>query len=217
MTDHKLTTLESDGGSGIAQATGFELASPDQPDAPNIESALARNVAFAAAGGHEGAVVFPNLGLFVITCLDPRVDPAHFLGLGLSDAMVVRNVGGRVTREVINDVAFIGQIAETVLPDGPLFEVAVIHHTQCGTGALADDAFRRRYAERIGVDESTLRDHAVLDPAATVAADVERLRSAPAVSPRVTVSGHVYDVVTGLVRTVLPAPGASVRAGSRAA
>jgi carbonic anhydrase len=173
----------------------------------NIDPALERNEAFAAAGGHEGAVVFPNLRLFVITCLDPRVDPAHFLGLGLGDGMVVRNVGGRVTREVINDVAYIGQLAETMLPDGPLFEVAVIHHTQCGSAALADDAFRRRYAERIGVEESTLREHAVLDPAVTVARDVGRLRSAPAISPRVTVSGHVYDVVTGLVETVIPAGG----------
>jgi len=171
----------------------------------NIDPALERNRAFAAAGGHEGAVVFPNLRLFVITCIDPRVDPAHFLGLGLGDAIVVRNVGGRVTREAINDVAFIGQVAETIVPDGPLFEVAVIHHTQCGTGALADDAFRRSYAERIGADESTLRGRAVLDPAASVAHDVEHLRSAAAVPSRVTVSGHVYDVVTGLVETVLPA------------
>ena len=95
------------------------------PELTGIETALARNRAFAAAGGHKGAVVFPNLRLFVITCLDPRVDPAHVLGLELSDAMVVRNVGGRVTPEVINDVAFIGQLAENFLPDGPLFEVAV--------------------------------------------------------------------------------------------
>jgi carbonic anhydrase len=171
----------------------------------NIDPALERNRAFAAAGGHEGAVVLPNLRLFVITCLDPRVDPAHFLGLGLSDAIVVRNVGGRVTPEVINDVAFIGQIAENVLPEGPLFEVAVIHHTQCGSGALADDSFRRTYAERIGAEESTLREHAILDPEATVKLDVERLRSADAISPRVTVSGHVYDVATGLVQTVMAA------------
>jgi carbonic anhydrase len=169
-----------------------------------IESAVARNTAFATAGGHEGAVVFPELRLFVITCLDPRVDPAHFLGLGLSDAMVVRNAGGRVTPEVINDVAFIAQLAEGALPDGPLFEVAVIHHTQCGTGALADDGFRRRYAERIRADESSLREHAVMDPIVTVAQDVERLRDAPAVSARVTVSGHVYDVSTGRVETVVP-------------
>ena len=147
--------------------------------------------------------MFPTLRLLVITCLDPRVDPAHFLGLRLSDAMVVRNVGGRVTEQVIDDVAFIGQIAENALPDGPLFEVAVIHHTQCGAGALADDTFRRRYAERIGADESSLRQRAVLDPRATATGDVERLRSAPAISPRIAVSGHVYDVLTGLVETVV--------------
>ena len=205
MSDQQLTPIASATASGIGRATGFELASPDQPVVGNIEAALERNRAFAAAGGHEGAVVFPNLRLFVITCLDPRVDPAHFLGLGLSDAIVVRNVGGRVTPEVINDVAFIGQIVENALPDGPLFEVAVIHHNQCGAGALADDTFRGRYAERVGADESTLRQRAVLDPAATVTRDVERLRSAPAISPRVNVSGHVYDVVTGLVETVIPA------------
>ena len=171
----------------------------------NFDPALERNRSFAADGGHEGAVVLPNLNLFVITCLDPRTDPAHFLGLHLSDALVARNVGGRVTPEVINDVAFIGQLAESFRPDGPLFEVAVIHHTQCGTGALADDAFRGRYADRIGAEESALREVAVLDPVATVTRDVERLRSAPAVSPRVTVSGHVYDVVTGLVDTIVSA------------
>jgi carbonic anhydrase len=185
-----------------------QLAIPTQASS-NITPVFSRNRAFAAAGGHKDAVVFPNLRLFVITCLDPRVDPAHFLGLELSEAIVVRNVGGRVTREVINDVAFIAQIAENVIPEGPLFEVAVIHHTQCGAGALADASFRRGYARRIGADEADLRDHAVLDPAASVTSDVERLCSAPAIPERVTVSGHVYDVLTGLMQTILPARGKS--------
>jgi carbonic anhydrase len=205
MGDQQATASMATANSDVGRRSGFELTDARKSKAENIDTALARNRAFAAAGGHQGAIVFPNLRLFVITCLDPRVDPAHFLGLGLSDAMVVRNVGGRVTPEVINDVAFISQITETVIAEGPLFEVAVIHHNQCGTGALADDAFRRIYAERIGVEESTLREHAVLDPEATVARDVGRLRSAPSISPRVTVSGHVYDVTTGLVETVLPA------------
>jgi carbonic anhydrase len=164
---------------------------------------LERNRAFAAAGGHEGAIVFPKLRLLVITCMDPRVDPAHFLGLQPSEAVVVRNGGGRVTPEVIDDVAFISQIAENVIPEGPLFEVAVIHHTQCGSGALADEAFRRKFAGRIGADEKELRDYAVLDPAATVASDVELLLSAEAIPARVSVSGHVYDVVSGLVQTIV--------------
>ena len=140
----QLTRRATAGDSATGRATGFELASRSKPGAAGIESALEHNRAFAAAGGHHGTVVLPNLSLFVITCLDPRVDPAHFLDLGLSDAIVIRNVGGRVTPEVINDVAFIGQLAENVLPDGPLFEVAVIHHTQCGTGALADNTLDRK-------------------------------------------------------------------------
>src|SRR5438105_1706929 len=154
MSNH--ATAEATRGAVDGDPTQPELAGRDQPVVRGIDIALARNRAFAAAGAHKDAVVFPNLRLFVITCLDPRVDPAHILGLELSDAMVVRNVGGRVTPEVINDVAFIGQVAETFLSDGPLFEVAVIHHTQCGAGALADDTFRRRYADRIGADQSAL-------------------------------------------------------------
>jgi carbonic anhydrase len=73
---------------------------------------------------------------------------------------------------VINDVAYIGQFAEMALPDGQLFELAVIDHTQCGAGAQTDDTFRRRYAEPTGADESTLRDHTVLGPAATGTTDV---------------------------------------------
>jgi carbonic anhydrase len=205
MSNPQATPSVTADGSDVGRATGFELESGGRASAANIDTALERNRAFAAAGGHQGAVVFPNLRLFVITCLDPRTDPAHFLGLGLSDAIVLRNVGGRVTPEVINDVAFISQITENVLPDGPLFEVAVIHHNQCGSGALVDDTFRRRYAERIAVDESSLREHAVLDPVETVSRDVELLRSASAISPRVSVSGHAYDVITGLVETVIPA------------
>ncbi|HEY6761872.1 MAG TPA: carbonic anhydrase [Baekduia sp.] len=166
---------------------------------------LARNRAFAADQGHEGAVVLPQLRLAVLTCLDPRTDPAHVLGLELSDAIVIRNVGGRVTPEVIEQLAFLGLLAGAVVPDGPLFEVAVVHHTQCGAGALADDAFRQRYATLIGADEADVRDQAVVDPVASVTVDVERLRAAPALSPRLTFSGHVYDVVTGLVETVVPA------------
>jgi hypothetical protein len=62
-----------------------------------------------------------------------------------------------------------------------------------------------RVDQRIGADESILRERAVLDPAATVRSGVGRLRSAAAISPRIGVPGHVYDVASGLVETVLPA------------
>jgi len=80
-----------------------------------------------------------------------------------------------------------------------------VHHTMCGTGFLADDGFRRAFAERTGFDEDDLADEAVTDPEATVRRDVERLLSSPLASPRIVVSGHVFDLVTSLVRTVVPA------------
>jgi carbonic anhydrase len=170
---------------------------------PHIDPVLDRNRKFAASGAYRDVKIMPKLNLFVVTCLDPRVDPAAFLGIELGDAAVLRNAGGRVTDEVVREISFISQLVEGAIPEGPLFEVAVIHHTQCATGALADDDFRNRYAERIGADPDSLTDGAVLDPAATVRSDVERLRAARSVSERVSISGHVYDVATGVVSTVL--------------
>jgi carbonic anhydrase len=186
----------------------------ERRDGAGIDIALGRNRAFATAGGYEGATMFPALRLLVVTCLDPRVDPAQILGLGLGDAVVVRNGGGRVTPEVINSIAFVGELAAKAVPEGPLFEVAVIHHSECGSRALADDSFRERFAQRTGADASTLREYAVVDPAASVASDVDRLRSAAAISSRLTVSGHVYDVATGLVETVVPAAAAGEGRGT---
>jgi carbonic anhydrase len=177
----------------------------DERSGVGIESALARNRAFAAANGHEGASLFPNLRLLVITCLDPRVDPAHILGLELGDALAIRNNGGRVTPQVINDLAYVSQLAEAARPEGDLFEIAVIQHTRCGAARLADDAFRQRYAERTGADESSLREYAIVDPAGSVASDIDRLRTTNAISRRITVSGHVYDIDTGLIETVVAA------------
>ena len=174
------------------------------PAVSNMDVALERNRAFSAAGGYQGAAVIPNLGLYVISCLDPRTDPAQFLGLRLSDAIVARNVGGRVTPEVVDDIAFIKQIVEMFRPDGPLFEVAVVHHTQCGTAFLADDSFRKSYAHQIGADEMTLVERAVVDPTASVTTDVDRLRDVFPETSRITVSGYVYDVTTGLLETVTP-------------
>jgi carbonic anhydrase len=148
----------------------------------------------------------PAAQMLVVTCLDHRVDPAIVLGLQLGDAPVIRNAGGRVTQAVIDDIAFLAFLAGQLFGDqgapDTIFEVAVIHHTQCGTGFLADPAFRHQAAGATGLPEAALEASAVTDPHATVRADVERLLSAPSLSPKVSVSGHVYDIATGRVSTV---------------
>src|SRR5689334_4295610 len=149
----------------------------------------------------------PTAQVILITCLDHRVDPAITLGLNLGDAPVLRNAGGRVTQPVIEEIAYLAFLGRRLsggqFPDGTRVEVAVIHHTQCGTGFLADPGFRREACEATGVDEAALEGSAVANPRATVSADVERLLISPLLPPGMGVSGHVYDIETGRVTTVV--------------
>ena len=177
---------------------------------------LERNEQFAATYT-PGPLGPPAAQVVIVTCLDHRVDPAIILGLQLGDAVIIRNTGGRVTQAVIDDVAYLaflaGELFSGVVAAEGLFEVAVVHHTQCGTGFLADADFRHRAAETTGLPEAALEAAAVADPHTTVRAYVEHLLAAPSLSPKVSVSGHVYDIATGRVTTVLDARHAQ-RAGN---
>jgi carbonic anhydrase len=172
----------------------------------NFEELIANNARFAAtdARTRTPAIPFvPNRQLYVVTCIDPRVDPGPILGIDLGDAIVARNVGGRVTPAVRADLAWISFLHEVKTPDAGWFELVLIHHTDCGSGLMADDGLRSAFARR-GFDEDELRATAVTDPAATVAEDVRRVLEDPNVSARIAVSGYVYDVHTGLLGEVVP-------------
>jgi carbonic anhydrase len=147
----------------------------------------------------------PNLNLYIVTCIDCRVDPAQVLGVRLGEALVQRNIGGRITPAVITDIAYAGCLVDAKAPDGPYFEVAIVHHTDYGLTLLADDELRHGFAVRSATDERTLADTPVLDPARTVQTDVDRVLWADEIPQKVRVSGHVYDVDTGIVTTVVDA------------
>ncbi|HEX4257569.1 MAG TPA: carbonic anhydrase [Streptosporangiaceae bacterium] len=173
----------------------------------NFDELLRRNASFAqtAAKDQVPAIPFlPNRQVYVLTCIDPRVDPAQLFGLELGDAIVARTVGGRVTPAVLQDLAWISYLHETKTPDADWFEFAVMHHTDCGSGFFADDGMRPEFAARGGYDDAELAALAVLDPAQTVPVDVARVLESPLVSARVKVTGLAYDVKTGLVTTVVP-------------
>lgn len=150
----------------------------------------------------------PTARVIVITCVDHRVDPAIILGLELGDAPVLRNAGGRVAQATIEEISYLAFLGRKLAGEqvaGDLgVEVAVIHHTQCGTGFLDDPDFRREASDATGVAEGALRATAVGDPYATVAVDVQRLLDSPLLPPGLGVSGHVYDVETGRVTTIVP-------------
>jgi carbonic anhydrase len=177
----------------------------------NFDELLPRNASFARTGAKDRvpAIPFlPNKKVYILTCIDPRVDPAQLFGLDLGDAIVARTVGGRVTPAVLQDLAWISYLHETKTPDADWFEFAVMHHTDCGSGFFADDELRHGFAARGGYDEAELAALAVLDPAVTVPVDVAKVLEAHQVSGRIKVTGLSYDVKTGLVTTIVPAQSA---------
>src|ERR1700675_33008 len=127
----------------------------------HIDPLLERNKHFATTDARAGTSIVARYPVYVITCLDPRTDPSAFLELELGDAMVIRNAGGRVSPDVLRDLAYICYLSNTLVPGGPRFEVAVVHHNQCGTHFLADEAFRRAFADLIGGDDAALASQAV--------------------------------------------------------
>lgn len=172
----------------------------------NFEQLLENNRRFAATDLKDRVPqipFLPNKQLYILTCIDPRVDPSAVLGLELGDAIVARTVGGRVNEAFLNDLAWISYLHEIKTPDADWFELLIIHHTDCGSALMADDTDRAGFVAK-GFDEETLLSVAVTDPAKSVSVDVETVLGSPTASPAIRVSGFTYDVGTGLLTLVEP-------------
>lgn len=171
-----------------------------------IETLSRRNREFAATRFEDGLPMMPKLKTIVIGCVDPRVDPTLVLGLELGEAVVIRNIAGRITPATLQSIVMLRLIAEAESgTPGPGWNLIVVHHTDCGINRLTDHA--DLLAEHLGVDKSDFDAASVADPYATVAADVAALKANPFLPAELTVSGLVYDVSTGLIKQVVgPAP-----------
>jgi len=177
----------------------------------HLDSMLNRNKDFAARQSAAGTLMpslpraLPNVRAIVIGCADMRVDPAHILGITPGEAVVIRNIGGRITPGLLEQLGLlgrIGEIAREVPGGGGEFHIIVLQHTDCGITRLAGDtAMLTHYFH---VEEGELKTKAVTDPRAAVAVDVALLRAIPGFPGEWFVSGLVYDVATGFVEIVVP-------------
>jgi carbonic anhydrase len=177
----------------------------------SLDSMLERNKDFAAQQSAAGTLMpsLPRAMLdvkaFIIGCADMRVDPAHVLGIKPGEAVVIRNIGGRITPGLLEQLGLLGRIGEVAgeAPGGGgEFHLIVLHHTDCGITRLAGDP--AKLARYFQVQESDLKAKAVTDPHAAVAVDVALLRAIPALPGAWLISGLVYDVATGRVEIVVP-------------
>ena len=80
-----------------------------------VDTLAERNDDFARTRFIPGLPMLPRLRTLVVGCVDPRVDPAHVLGLETGDAAVIRNVGGRVTPDVLAELALLGRLARSLV------------------------------------------------------------------------------------------------------
>ncbi|GIF49184.1 carbonic anhydrase [Asanoa ferruginea] len=164
-----------------------------------------RNAEFVASGVFADLPLQSTGNLRVIGCVDPRVDPSIVLGLTFGDAVVMRNIGGRVTPATLRSWVMLAKVAQARRPGPPQpgGHLVVLHHTDCGIRDLA--AYPEQLAEYFEIPVAELEGKAVMDPRASVAMDVELIKRA--LPPGLPVSGLVYDVHTGLVETVVAPTG----------
>jgi carbonic anhydrase len=177
----------------------------------NLDSMLERNKDFAARQSAAGTLMpslpqaLPNVKAIIIGCADMRVDPAHVLGIEPGEAVVMRNIGGRITPGLLEQLGLLGRIGEVAgeIPGGGgEFHLIVLQHTDCGITRLAGDpALLTRYFQ---IKEPELKAKSVSDPRTAVAVDVAALQAVPALPGDWLISGLIYDVATGLVEIVVP-------------
>ncbi|MUL75511.1 carbonic anhydrase [Mycolicibacterium sp. CBMA 226] len=159
-----------------------------------------RNRTFAAGGAFKGLPFPTKPALRVIGCVDSRVDPSDVLALELGEAVVMRNIGGRVTPEVLRSWALLGRLGTGRSATGEPGHLAILHHTDCGITRLTE--YPEQLAAFFEIPVTELDSKAVLDPYASVRIDVDVARHR---LPGLAVSGLVYDVDTGLLEIVVPA------------
>src|ERR1700735_257857 len=176
----------------------------------NLDYFLQRNKDFALQQSAAGTLMpslpraMPKVRAVIIGCADMRVDPAHVLGTQPGEAVVLRNIGCRISPDLLEQLGLLGRIGEVAgeIPGGGgEFHLVVLQHTDCGITRLAGEP--AKLAHYFQIQEGDLKTKAITDPRAAVAVDVAALR-ATALPGAWLISGLVYDVATGLVEVVVP-------------
>ena len=113
-----------------------------------LDSMLEWNKDLAASRSAAGTLMpslpraLPNVKAIVIGCADMRVDPVHVLGVKPGEAVVMRNIGGRITPGLLEQLGLLGRIGEVAgaIPGGGgEFHLVVLQHTDCGITRLVGD------------------------------------------------------------------------------
>jgi carbonic anhydrase len=162
---------------------------------PAYDEILEANARYAEGFEYGTLPAAPARKFAVVTCMDARLDPAHFLGLREGDAHVIRNAGGLVTDDALRSLI----ISHWELGTAEAFVVA---HTACGMLTISNEEMRRKLAERTGANAGAIDFLPISDLDESVRASVRRIMETPLLPPEYAAHGFVYDVTTGRLREV---------------
>jgi carbonic anhydrase len=179
-----------------------------------VDEVRAANAQYVASFGSKGALSMPPARQFaVLTCMDARLDPAKYAGLGEGDAHVIRNAGGRASDDAIRSLVISYKLLGTK-------EWFVVHHTDCGMQLFTDDVMATlldKSLETATIDAQGWHDvgrgpgsvhghyikwHTISNLEQSVVEDVARIRSHPLVPNRIPIYGYIYDVRSGRLAEV---------------
>ncbi|PTB68127.1 hypothetical protein BBK36DRAFT_1115383, partial [Trichoderma citrinoviride] len=118
-----------------------------------------------------------------------------------SEVVVHRNAGGNV-RHALRDIIILDEVLG-------LKEIAIIHHTDCGTLRFRDEDIRRSLISKMDSEYwpviDTMHIGAITDVEQSVRDDLAWLEKTPFVRKDLVekTRGFVFDVKTGLVNPVI--------------
>ncbi len=155
-----------------------------------FDDVLLANTTYAETFNDGGFDGIAEAGLGLVTCMDSRIDPLALTGLKPGDAKIIRNPGGRV-----DDLTLDALVISVHMLN--VDRIMIMPHTRCAVASNTREALRAKLDAGTGQDTSWLTLPVTDDQAASLAADVRRIKAHPLIPDTVKVGGFIYDVDTG--------------------
>jgi len=133
--------------------------------------------------------------------MDARIDPAAAYGISLGDAHVIRNAGASA-KDALRSLVISEQLLGTE-------EILLIKHTGCGMLTFKNEdaagIVRKNLGEEATAELGAFKGDFLSFPEldAAVKDDVEFLKGSKLIPEKIKISGWVYEVETGKVRSVV--------------
>jgi carbonic anhydrase len=133
--------------------------------------------------------------------MDARIDPASAYGITLGDAHVIRNAGASA-RDALRSLVISEQLLGTE-------EILLIKHTGCGMLTFKNEdgvaVVKKNLGEEVVPELGAFKSDFITFPdlEGAVKEDVDFLKGSKLIPEKIKVSGWVYEVETGKVRSVV--------------